>query len=249
MNELNSVFIKNFFLNPIIIFIFVLGLLCFLFESKIIGFFGELWTKKDLKKLSKEYKILNNIMIYANGSTHQIDHIVVSKYGIFVIETKQYNGFITGSKYDAKWVRHAGKNKYYYTNPIKQNYGHILSLCEVLNLEKDKFINIVSIPSKAKIKIKDDGEVVRYGNVSKKILSYKDEIITNPYEISNKIISLNITDKNSKKNHVKNLKNKHNFDSLNMCPKCGSMLVKKNGKYGFFMSCSNFPKCKYSKKL
>ena len=81
-------FAEGVFGSVIIIFVFLLGLFCFLFESKIIGFFGELWTKKDLKKLPKEYKILNNIMIKVNNSTHQIDHIVVSKYGIFVIETK-----------------------------------------------------------------------------------------------------------------------------------------------------------------
>ena len=33
-------------------------------------------------------------------STHQVDHIVVSKYGIFVIETKQYNGYKKGNDYD-----------------------------------------------------------------------------------------------------------------------------------------------------
>ena len=49
---------------------------------------------------------------------------------------KQYNGYITGSKYDKNWVRHAGKKKYYYTNPIRQNYGHCKSLAELLNIDK-----------------------------------------------------------------------------------------------------------------
>lgn len=29
------------------------------------------------------------------------------------------------------------------------------------------------------------------------------------------------------------------------CPKCGSTIVLRNGKFGEFKACSNFPKCKY----
>ena len=77
---------------------------------------------------------------------------------IFSVETKQYNGYITGSKYDKNWVRHAGKNKYYYTNPIRQNYGHCKALAELLNIDESKIYNIVCIPSNAKLKIEHDRE-------------------------------------------------------------------------------------------
>ena len=32
------------------------------------------------------------------------------------------------------------------------------------------------------------------------------------------------------------------------CPKCGSPLVIRNGRYGEFTACSNYPKCKYIKQ-
>ncbi|UOR27747.1 type I DNA topoisomerase [Helicobacter pylori] len=32
------------------------------------------------------------------------------------------------------------------------------------------------------------------------------------------------------------------------CPKCGGELVKKNGRYGEFIACNNYPKCKYVKQ-
>lgn len=32
-----------------------------------------------------------------------------------------------------------------------------------------------------------------------------------------------------------------------MCPKCGSELLLRKGRYGEFIACSNFPKCKYTK--
>ena len=249
MDELYSVFIKYYLLNPIIIFVLLLGVICIIFESRIIGFFGEMWTKKDLKKLPKEYKVLNDIMFSVNNSTHQIDHVVVSKYGIFVIETKQYNGFITGDKYDSKWVRHVGKKKYYYTNPIRQNYGHILSLSELLNLDKSKFINIVSIPSAARLRIKDDGEVVRYGKVKNKIISYKNEIIENVDEIIDILLNSNIKNRQIKKEHINNLRNTHKEDYSRLCPKCGRKLIQKSGKYGVFLACSNYPRCRYTKNI
>ena len=217
------------------------------FGAKIIGWFGELWTKQALKKLPKDkYIIINDLFIQNNGYTHQIDHVIISKYGIFSIETKQYNGFITGNKYDKKWVRHVGKNKYYYTNPIRQNYGHIKALSELLGINESTIYNIVCIPSKAKLRIEHDGELVRYDTIVDKVLSYEEEIIGNVDEIVNIIKSKNITDKNIKKKHIKNIKDNIIDNDPTKCPKCGGQLVERNGKYGIFIGCSNYPKCKYT---
>ena len=217
--------------------------------KNIIGWFGEHWTKDELKKLPKDkYRIINNVLIYTKGYTHQIDHVVISQYGIFCIETKQYNGYITGSKYDKKWIRYAGKNKYYYENPIRQNYGHVKALSELLNIEEARIYNIVCIPSNAKLKIDHDGELVRNYTIVDRILSYKEVVINNVEELVNIINKNNITDKNIKKEHIQNIKNNIIKDGYIMCPKCGGKLVERNGKYGKFIGCSNYPKCKYTKK-
>src|SRR5690606_19586281 len=129
----------------------------------------------------------------------------ISPYGIFSIETKQYNGYITGSKYDKNWVRHAGKNKYYYTNPIRQNYGHCKALAELLNVDESKINNIVCIPSKAKLKIEHDGELVRYDTIVDKIMSYDEEIINNANELYKQLIESNVKDRKIKKEHIENI--------------------------------------------
>ena len=71
-------------------------------------------------------------------------------------------------------------------------------------------------------------------------------------ELSNIIVSNNIVDKEMRKKHVKNIRTKLNHNrelEKNMiCPKCGNGLVERNGKYGKFIGCSNYPKCKYIKK-
>ena len=99
--------------NPLILSIIILGFFSFIFYKQIIGKAGEHWVKKELNKLDKnKYHILNDVMIEENNTTHQIDHIVVSKYGIFVIETKQYNNYIKGNIYSKNWICYAGNKRY-----------------------------------------------------------------------------------------------------------------------------------------
>lgn len=183
MQEIVNILVKSFLTNPFVIAVLVLGLISLIFYRRIVGFFGESHTKSALRKLPKEYIVLNNVNITANGYHNQIDHVVVSKYGIFCIETKQYNGYITGSKWDKNWVRHYGNRKSYCINPIRQNYGHVKGLCTILNLTENEVFNIVCIPSNAKLNIQDDGEVTRYDTLNRKILSYREVLIDDIEEV------------------------------------------------------------------
>ena len=231
-----------------IFFIVIVVALIKFFDKQILGWFGEHWTKQVLRKLPKnKYKIINDVFIKVNGYTHQIDHVVVSEYGIFCIETKQYNGFIVGKKWDKQWTRYVGKNKYPYENPIRQNYGHVKALSELLNIDEKKIFNIVCIPSNAKLRIEHDGELVRNYTLKDKILSYKDRIIDNVYELIDIINNNNIKDKELKKEHVENIRKNIINNNINRCPKCGGTLVKRNGQYGEFIGCSNYPRCKYTR--
>ena len=141
-------------------------------------------------------------MIRTNNQTHQIDHVVVSKCGIFIIETKQYNGTLIGNDYDKNWTVRAGKKKFYINNPIHQNYGHMQALKEALQIEPNKFIPLVCISSNAKIKIKSE-QVISINNLIPKILSYQDEILPNATEYYNRIQELNITNHEERKQHIK----------------------------------------------
>lgn len=79
----------------------------------------------------KNYFIFNNLTIPSNhNGSSQIDHLVVSKFGIFVIESKDYKGWIFGSKDQEHWTQSlsGGNNKFQFQNPIRQNWSHIMSL-------------------------------------------------------------------------------------------------------------------------
>src|SRR5437870_2475422 len=73
-----------------------------------IGRSGERFVAKRLSELgSTNYRVLNDLLLSSNGSlaSTQIDHVVVSNYGIFCIETKAYSGWIFGNARDEYWTQ------------------------------------------------------------------------------------------------------------------------------------------------
>lgn len=245
-------FIKTIYHNPFFNFLLIICLIIIVFEKPIymfvVGHAGEHWTKKELNKLPKDkYIVLNDILLFLDNYSCQIDHIVLSKYGIFVIETKQYHGYIIGDRYDKQWVRHLGNSKIYYENPIRQNYGHVKNICKLLNLNDKQVFNIVCFPGEVNLHVKHDGEIVNIHDLNDTILSHQDEIIAAPEVYEKIIMKNNNTDKSTKKKHIVYAQNaKNNF--VNMCPKCGGGLILRKGKYGDFYGCSNYPKCRYTRK-
>ena len=192
-------------------------------------------------------------MINVNGKIVQIDHVVISNFGIFVIETKNYKGFITGNEYNDYWTQTIYKYKGKFYNPIKQNYGHIQAFKTILK----EFQNIIYYPivvftTEADLKVIADTDVVYDTHLIETIKKYQKENISDV--IRDKIYTClntqNATDKNSKKEHIQNIQEKkidiENKIKINICPKCGSYLLIRNGKYGTFKWCSNYPKCKFT---
>ena len=108
----------------IILFIFFV-IVCITFrilQPKIKGYLGEKSVALILSFLpSDKYKIINDVLVKSNNRTIQIDHIVISIYGMFVIETKNYKGWITGSDNSEYWTKNVFGNKYKFYNPIRQN--------------------------------------------------------------------------------------------------------------------------------
>ena len=258
MNLLINIFIdlinilKYIFSNPIyLITMIILNIILRKYYPQLRGYFGERWIRKELNKLPKEeYITLNNIMLMNNNTTHQIDHIVISKYGIFVIETKNYYGLIIGKEYSKKWIQYLGKKKSPFTNPIHQNYGHIKALEELLNLNNNIFISIICFSNQAKLKVESKTIITQTDYICSKIKEYNNIILNeNIFDIANKINNKNIKDKKIRKYHIKTIKEKERINNekiKNMiCPKCGGKLVPRKSEYGEFLGCSNYPNCNF----
>jgi hypothetical protein len=79
-----------------------------------------------------DYHLLNHITLRLKDGTTQVDHILVSRFGIFVIETKDYKGWIFAGANDRKWTQVLYRAKFRFQNPIRQNYRHVCAVRELL---------------------------------------------------------------------------------------------------------------------
>lgn len=233
----------------------IIGIVWGLVEAKVKGILGERHVAAILSSLpNREYRTIHNVMLPTERGTTQIDHIVVSIYGIFVIETKNYKGWITGGEHSEQWTKNMYGKKYKFYNPLRQNYGHIKSLQSILNLPENAYVSIVAFSPKATIKVKTKEHVVYFSKIKRVIKQYKTPIIEeNQLDILVAgIQNANIDSKEIRKEHVDTIKNnvraKKNLLEKGKCPKCGGNLLLRKGKYGSFYGCSNYPNCRYTKK-
>lgn len=239
------------------IILIVVLLLIIAFEPKIKGYVGEKCVSSMLKGLpSDKYIVLNNIMLNSDHGLTQIDHMAISVYGIFVIETKNYKGWITGGEYAENWTKNVYGNKYSFRNPLKQNYAHIRSVMNLINIDDpDLFISIVVFSNEASIKVKTDKNVINFRMLKKCILSYKN-VVFSPSEIiriAELISNSNVDSKETRKEHIdqinRNVSLRKNCARNGICPRCGHSLVLRHGKYGDFYGCSNYPKCRFTENI
>lgn len=250
---------ENNLIIAVILIVTFIGILIYRnYLPRIKGIRGENSVARLLRKLDrKQYKIFNNIYLKADNKTTQIDHLIISVFGIFVIETKNYQGWIHGSESSEYWTQSIYKEKRKFRNPIKQNWAHIYFLKNILQNHKQiKYYSIIVFVGEAELK-----------NVFSTIpVIYKYELLASIKE--NKAINLSIdqvgnivdqvnefkiNEKEGKKKHKnyvkKNIKDrKRNVRSF-ICPNCKGKLVVRNGPYGKFYGCSNFPECKFLKKI
>ena len=106
------------------------------FKPFLKGKMGEFAVSAHVKLyLDKEnYRLLNDCTLLdeQNQST-QIDHILLSPYGVFVIETKNYKGWIFGGERQKMWTQKIYKKSYKFQNPLHQNYKHQKVLEDILS--------------------------------------------------------------------------------------------------------------------
>jgi hypothetical protein len=220
----------------------------------IKGALGELQGRAAHKFFLDEqvYRSLHNVTIPATGGTTQVDHVIVSRYGVFVVEAKNYNGWIFGSERDAQWTQSVFGKKSRFQNPLRQNYRHITALAEFLGLPEGRFHSVVMFWGDAEIKTKLPPNVLTEGYTayfkSKTTILFSDEEVEGVVEAIQQG-RLPATWKTHRQ-HVASLRERHGSD---VCPKCGSALIERIAKTGTnagrpFLGCSAFPKCRYTRQ-
>ena len=145
----------------------------------------------------KRYKVINDLLIQSGGHSTQIDHVVVSVYGIFVIETKYYQGWIYGGENSEYWTQNIYGNKYQLRNPLWQNQGHVKAIARIIGDSGNiPIFNIVAFSRQASIKVGRSLPVMYWWNVVPYIKRHKETHLTETQadDIYNAPLSANITD-------------------------------------------------------
>jgi len=207
---------------------------------------------------SRIYHSLNNVTLQTSNGTVQIDHVIVSRFGIFVIEAKNYQGWIFGSENQAEWTQSLrGGRKFKFQNPLRQNYRHIKTLSEFLGLPEDKFHSVVMFWGDSEFKTTMPPNVMSSGYSS--YIKVKTEILFTEAEVEKMVGALQtgrmptglIKGLETRRVHLDSLKERHG--STTRCPKCGSDLIERVVKSGEragqrFLACTAFPKCRFTKE-
>lgn len=199
----------------------------------------------------KTYKRFHNIIIPSPNGTTQIDHLIVSSFGLFIIETKNKKGWIFGSAHRRTWTQSIYGNNYSFQNPLRQTYRQKKILAGFLGIKEASIHPIIYFAGDCKFKTKLPSNVIR-SRLSRFIKRFKKQIFTAD-EVDHIVKKLERHVSNSeltKRDHIRSLRQRH--QSKVICPKCGSELVERTAKRGqnageTFLGCENFPRCRFTR--
>ncbi|OTG89162.1 nuclease-related domain-containing protein [Acinetobacter sp. ANC 3813] len=151
------------------------------FKPFIKGKVGELVVSAHVKLYLKEpYILLNDLTLPdAEGGTTQIDHIVLSPYGLFVVETKNYTGWIFGGARQKMWTQKIYKKTYKFQNPLHQNYKHMKVLEDVLEdiLEPEFMHSVIVFMPESEFKTAMPENLFRGAAWTDYVKSFQQEVI------------------------------------------------------------------------
>ncbi len=245
----------------------------FFSNPNVIGKLGEMATSFELRfsgLFGKKGRILKNVYLpKGDNETTEIDLLYITQKGIFVIESKNYSGWIFGGEQDAYWTLSLpNKQKKRFYSPIKQNQNHIKWLREFLNTEFPMYSMIVFSDRCELKKVTVESPDVYVVKREDLFFAIRDawnktddcmtkEQVDNLYD---KLKILTNADAALKQKHIENVEKKYKAPAGEspvekvICPKCGAELVLRTAKKGAnagnqFYGCSNFPKCRYIQNL
>ena len=201
-----------------------------------------------------------------NGKTTEIDLLYITKKGIFVLESKNYSGYIFGNEKNRNWTAtlYAGKTifepnvkKFHFFNPVWQNKGHIDALKNILNKPDIRYYSMIVFSDRCKLKeititSPDTYAVHRYDLRRHITTVWKwDADCLSEEEMNDIFVKLlPFTNKTEAEKyvHVQQIKEKLSSDN---CPHCGKPLVLRTAKKGAnagnqFYGCSGYPSCRYT---
>ena len=253
------------------------GLKHALFGDVIAECKGERGEYKASKAADKAFAGYNSISIcdvylpWPDGRTAQIDQIIIADSGIYVLEVKNYKGWIFGDERNQYWTQvlttgvrgESIKNRLY--NPIKQNATHISCIRRIIRNHTVPIHSVIVFSDESEFKdvtYSSFDVFVIYQSRLKSTLrdidaQYKGILLDEDIQhISEKLAMA--ASRADKDNHVQNVQASQDIckerEARGVCPRCGADLVERTAKNGHnrgakFLGCSRYPKCHYTRNI
>jgi hypothetical protein len=132
-----------------------------------------------LRFAAPDYHLMNNVTLRLKDGTTQVDHILVSRYGVFVVETKDYKGWIFADPKQANWTQVIFRRKFRFQNPIFQNYKHLRAVQDALDfLPGDAIKSVVVFTGDAEFKTEIPEGVFSVARFIDHLKDQKEEVLS-----------------------------------------------------------------------
>ena len=168
------------FIKPILWLLPLFVIAAILKLPAVKGWIGEQHVIRRGKKMLSPavYHAFHNVTLRAADGTTQIDHVYVSVFGIFVIETKNMTGWIFGREQDPQWKQAIFKYKSYFQNPLHQNVRHVKALEALLQLPASRFHSLVVFTGDATLKNNPPISVCTLDQFDTRIRAFQTPLLT-----------------------------------------------------------------------
>ena len=219
------------------------------------GVIGELKVQAvaGLRLDGRSYRSFHNLTLPTRDGTTQIDHVIVSKFGVFVIETKNLKGWIFGDENSKKWTQSIYGKNYQFQNPLRQNYRHLKAVENLLRLDPRCLHSVVVFVGSGKFKTAMPPNVVERRRLISHLRS-KTDILLSDEEVDDSVRTLKTSQVSAfgtRRKHIQTLKENCRNPT---CPRCGKAMALRTAKQGpnaggQFWGCSGFPGCRATKDI
>lgn len=219
---------------------FIIGLLK---SPWMKGYLGELLVRLVAHwRLDRQtYRRLHNVTLPTLDGTTQIDHVFLSRYGIFVVETKNMRGWIFGSERQAQWTQKLYGRTFKFQNPLRQNYKHLKALEATLGVSPEHLHSVITFVGGSTFKTKVPANVTQGVGFIRSIRSFQQPVFS-AAEVEKMLHALQTGRRAptlaTHREHVQTLKRRCDPTAERQCPKCSSTLIARTGKSGAKMGSS-----------
>ncbi|WP_019140230.1 nuclease-related domain-containing protein [Noviherbaspirillum massiliense] len=224
------------------------------------GMLGEAVVNLSAKFLldRNEYHLIKNVTLPVEDGTTQIDHVIVSRFGVFVIETKNMKGWIFGDARQKTWTQKIYRHSTKFQNPLHQNFKHVKALEALLELDSAAIHSVIVFVGDSTFKTPMPENVTQAGGYIRYIKS-KNQTVLDNRQVTDVIERIRTGRRPaSLRTHREHVRHVQSIVAANAdpdaCPKCGGKLVSRTVKSGVnagkqFMGCAKFPSCRYTSGL